>query len=72
MRSRSFAKLTAVVYAVVAVVGSIPGLGTVLGILPLYGHDAWLHALITIVAAYFGFAAGPEEPLIADRVGPPP
>lgn len=54
--ARTFAKVTAVVYAVLTVFGLIPGLNTFFGILPLYGHDIWLHALITIAAAYFGFA----------------
>lgn len=54
--ARGFAKATAIVYAVLTVMGLIPGLNTVFGLLPLYGHDVWLHALIAIAAAYFGFA----------------
>lgn len=54
--SRTFARTVAIVYAVLAVMGLIPGLATVFGLVPLYGHDIWLHALIAIVAAYFGYA----------------
>jgi hypothetical protein len=64
--ARGFAKATAVVYAVLTVMGLIPGLNTVFGLIPLYGHDVWLHALIAIAAAYFGFArAADAEPALA-------
>ena len=36
--------------------GLIQVLSTTFGLIPLYGHDVWLHALLAIVAAYFGFA----------------
>jgi Domain of unknown function (DUF4383) len=35
--------------------GLIPVLNTTFGFIPLFGHDIWLHALIAIGAAYFGF-----------------
>jgi hypothetical protein len=54
--ARGFAKATAVVYGVLTVLGLIPGLNTTFGLIPLFGHDVWLHALIAIPAAYFGFA----------------
>jgi Domain of unknown function (DUF4383) len=53
---RGFARATAVVYGVLTVLGLIPGLNTTFGLIPLFGHDVWLHALIAIPAAYFGFA----------------
>jgi hypothetical protein len=53
---RGFAKATAVVYGLLTVLGLIPGLNTAFGLIPLFGHDVWLHALIAIPAAYFGFA----------------
>jgi hypothetical protein len=58
--ARGFARATAVVYAVLTVLGLIPGLNSLYGLLPLFGHDVWLHALIAIVAAYFGFARAVE------------
>jgi hypothetical protein len=58
--ARTFARTTAIVYGLLAVLGLIPGLNTVFGLLPIYGHDVWLHALIAIIAAYFGFARGSE------------
>lgn len=70
--ARTFARVTAVVYAVLTVLGFIPGLNTLFGLIPLYGHDVWLHALITIAAAYFGFAAttiDTERPVTASEAG---
>jgi hypothetical protein len=53
--SRMFARGLAVLYGLFAVMGLIPGLNTVFGLVPLYGHDVWLHALTAAVAAYFGW-----------------
>jgi hypothetical protein len=36
--------------------GLIPVLNTNFGLIPLYGHDVWLHALLAIIAVYFGWA----------------
>ena len=35
--------------------GLIPVLNMTFGLIPLYGHDVWLHAGIAAMAAYFGF-----------------
>ena len=51
---------TATFHAVLAVMGLVPGLDTTFGLVPIYGHDVWLHALLAGVAAYFGFVAAPE------------
>ena len=53
--SRTFAASIAVIFGVLTVLGLIPGLDTVFGLVPLHGHDIWLHALTAAVAAYFGF-----------------
>jgi hypothetical protein len=53
--SRAFARGLAILYAVFAVMGLIPGLDTTFGLVPLYGHDVWLHALTAAAAAYFGW-----------------
>jgi hypothetical protein len=58
--ARVYARGVAVIYAVLAVAGLIPGLRTTFGLIPLFGHDIWLHAVIAAAAAYFGFA-GPER-----------
>jgi hypothetical protein len=50
-----FARRLAVIYGVLAVMGLIPVLNTVFGLVPLFGHDIWLHAVIAATAAYVGF-----------------
>jgi hypothetical protein len=53
--ARSFSKALAVIYAVLGVMGLIPGLNTMFGLVPLFGHDVWLHLGTALVAAYFGW-----------------
>jgi hypothetical protein len=52
---RVYAQSLAIFYGVLAVMGLIPGMNTVFGMLPLHGHDVWLHAGTAAVAAYFGW-----------------
>jgi hypothetical protein len=58
--ARLYARIVAVAYALLAVMGLVPALNTVFGLIPIHGHDVWLHAAIAAVAAYFGFAAPAE------------
>jgi hypothetical protein len=60
--ARAYAKSVAVIYAVLAIMGFIPGLRTTFGLIPLYGNDIWLHFLLAGVAAYYGFVRR-EEPV---------
>lgn len=55
--SRVYSRSVAVIYAVLAVLGLIPATNTLFGLVPLHGNDIWLHAVLAIAAAYFGFAA---------------
>ena len=59
--ARLYARAVAVIYAVLAVMGLIPVLNTTFGLIPLYGHDVWLHILLAAIAAYFGWAPVREE-----------
>jgi hypothetical protein len=61
--ARGYAKAVAIVYALLTVMGLIPALRlhTTFGLVPLYGNDIWLHALLAIVAGYFGFVHRREE-----------
>jgi len=52
---RLYARGVAIIYAVLTVAGFIPNLDTLFGLAPLYGNDIWLHALLALVAAYFGW-----------------
>ncbi len=53
--AKGYAKGVAIIYAVLTVAGLVPGLNTMFGLVPLYGNDIWLHALLAAVAAYFGW-----------------
>jgi len=55
-----YGRSLAVIYGILAVMGLIPGLNTVFGLIPIHGHDVWLHAGTALIAAYFGFASKPE------------
>jgi hypothetical protein len=59
-----YARSLALLYGVLAVMGLVPGLNTVFGLLPLHGHDIWLHAGTAAVAAYFGWR---REAVAAER-----
>lgn len=52
-----YGRAVAVIYALLFVMGLIPVLHTTFGLVPIYGHDVWLHAVLAAVAAYFGFVA---------------
>lgn len=52
---RTYARGVAIIYALLMVMGLVDGLNTTFGFIPLYGNDVWLHAVLAIVAAYFGW-----------------
>ncbi len=58
--SLNYAKAVAVIYGLFVIMGLVPVLRTTFGLVPLYGHDIWLHVLLAGVAAYFGFVARPH------------
>ena len=53
--AKTYARVTAVVYAMFVVMGLIPGLDTTFGLVPLHGNNVWLHVILAAGAAYFGF-----------------
>jgi hypothetical protein len=58
--SIAYARAVAIIYAAFVVMGLVPQLDTVFGLVPLHGNDIWLHALLAAVAAYFGFVRRSE------------
>jgi hypothetical protein len=54
-RALLYARAVAITYAILLVAGCVPGLDDMFGFLPLYGNDLWLHLLLALVAAYFGW-----------------
>ena len=55
--ARFFGRGLAVFYGLLAILGLIPATNTTFGLIPIYGHDVWLHAVSALIAAYFGFVA---------------
>ena len=51
----SYARITGVIYLVLAVLGFVAPEG--FGLVPLGGHDIWLHLLIGVVLTAVGFTA---------------
>ncbi len=60
-----YAQSLAVLYGALGVMGLVPGLNTVFGLVPLHGHDVWLHLGTAAAAAYFGWS-----PQAGERRGP--
>jgi hypothetical protein len=59
--ARLFGKALAIIYGLLAILGLIPGANTMFGLVPIYGHDVWLHALSALIAAYFGWFAREDD-----------
>ena len=53
--ARTYARAVAIIYALLTIMGLVPGLDTTMGLIPIYGNDVWLHAALALVAAYFGW-----------------
>ncbi|MGE5540324.1 MAG: DUF4383 domain-containing protein [Gemmatimonas sp.] len=60
-----YARVVAIAYGVLVIMGLIPGLNVVFGLMPIHGNDVWLHLILAAVAAYFGFFA--HERLTAEE-----
>jgi hypothetical protein len=48
-------RAVAVIYGLLTVLGLLPATNTTFGLIPIYGNDVWLHAVLALVAAYFGW-----------------
>jgi hypothetical protein len=57
-------KAVTVIYALLAVLGLIPATQDLFGLAPIHGNDVWLHGVLALAAAYFGFGP-PAKPLPA-------
>jgi hypothetical protein len=53
--ARMYFRAVAVIYGLLTVLGLIPSMNTTMGLIPIYGNDVWLHAVLALVAAYFGW-----------------
>lgn len=52
-----YSRTLALLFAVLAIMGLFPTLNVAFGLLPLYGHDIWLHAATAALGTYFGYYA---------------
>jgi len=66
MKTSTFARILAVLYGVLALMGMIPGLAAMFEWLPIHGNAILLHAATATVAAYFGWR---NEIVHAERRG---
>ena len=57
MSARGYAQFVAIAYGLLVVLGLLPQTKTTFGLIPIYGNDVYLHAVIAAAAAYFGFVA---------------
>lgn len=55
--ARTYSIVVGVLFALLFLMGLIPGLQTFFGLLPLHGSDVWLHLLSSLAALYFGLVA---------------
>ena len=52
---KTYARAVAIAFATLALLGVVPGLDTLFGLVPLHGYDVWLHAGTAAIAIYFGW-----------------
>jgi len=50
-----YARGMGIAYFALALAGFVPGLNSLYGLAPLYGNDIWLHALLALIASWFGW-----------------
>jgi|ERR671919_546043 hypothetical protein len=59
-KSITFSRGLAIIFGVLTVMGLIPALNTMFGLMPIFGHAVWLHAATAATAAYFGYGRAAE------------
>lgn len=56
-----YSRFLGITLAVLTLMGLVPALRTGFGLMPLYGHDVWLHGLEAAIGIYLGFFAGQKN-----------
>ena len=59
--ARLYARGLAIAYVLLAIMGLFPVLRTTFGLIPIFGHDIWLHAASGLLAGYVGFLLNESE-----------
>lgn len=57
--SRTYGRVGAAVYGLLVLLAFVSP--TMFGLVPIGGHDIWLHALLAVGLAVIGFAGGPDR-----------
>jgi hypothetical protein len=55
MNATLYARALAWIFGVLAVLGMLPVVNTLFGVMPLHSHDIWLHAITALAGAYVGW-----------------
>jgi hypothetical protein len=53
--AKTYARVVAIAYGLLIVLGLIPATNTTFGLVPIFGNDVLLHVFLAAPAAYFGF-----------------
>lgn len=53
--ARTYFRAVAIIYGLLTILGLLPQTNTTFGLIPIYGNDVWLHLVLGVAAAYFGF-----------------
>ncbi len=53
--ARRYCQIIGIILTVFTIMGMLPDLSTTLGLMPLFGHNVWLHGLEAGLALYLGF-----------------
>ena len=53
--ARTYARGVAIIYGLLTVLGLLEATSTTFGLIPIHGNDVWLHAVLALIAAYFGW-----------------
>jgi len=63
-RPITYCRIVAVAYLVLGIMGMIPTANTwhTFGLVPIEGHDVWLHILIALAAGWFGWLVDQKLP----------
>jgi len=71
MNATLYARALAWIFGVLAVLGMLPIVNTLFGVMPLHSHDIWLHAITALAGAYVGWrepaAARERRRSVGDR-----
>jgi hypothetical protein len=71
--SRVYFRGVGVIYIVLALLGliSVANVYNTFGLIPIHGHNVWLHALLGVAGLYLGFAAKATDVTDMTTTAPP-